>query len=194
MFGAQPNTSVLNTTEAKSKGIAFYGQAVFSINKYFDITFGARYDYENKKQRVLGEYLEDPDPTPIFETQPDTSATASYNAFSPKLGLTYHISEDHHLYGVYSRGYRTGGFTQLSADPSQPPLYQYKPEFSNNLEVGIKNNIFHNRLKVNISAFYIKVIDAQVPTLVLPEALTVTKNAGKLTSQGFEIELSATPI
>ena len=193
LFGAQPNTSVLNTTEAKSKGIAFYGQAIFSINKYLDVTFGARYDYESKKQRVLGEYLADPDPTPIFETQPDTSATASYNAFSPKLGLTYNISEDHHLYGVYSRGYRTGGFTQLSADPSQPPLYQYKPEFSNNLEIGLKNNIFHNRVKLNISAFYIKVIDAQVPTLVLPEALTVTKNAGKLTSQGFEIEISATP-
>jgi iron complex outermembrane recepter protein len=193
LFGAQPNTSVLNTTEAKSKGIAFYGQAIYSVNKYFDITFGARYDYERKKQRVLGEYLVDPSPDPIFETQPDTSATASYNAFSPKLGLTYNISEDHHLYGVYSRGYRTGGFTQLSADPSQPPLYQYKPEFSNNLEVGLKNNIFHNRLKVNVSAFYIKVIDAQVPTLVLPEALTVTKNAGKLTSKGLELELSAAP-
>ena len=193
LFGAQPNSSVLNTTEAKSKGIAFYGQAIFSVNKYLDITFGARYDYEHKKQRVLGEYLIDPNPTPIFETQPDTSATASYNAFSPKLGLTYNISEDHHLYGVYSRGYRTGGFTQLSSDPSQPPLYQYKPEFSNNFEIGIKNNILHNRVRLNVSAFYIKVIDAQVPTLVLPEALTVTKNAGELTSKGFEMELSATP-
>ncbi|HZB13945.1 MAG TPA: TonB-dependent receptor [Chryseolinea sp.] len=193
LFGAQPNTSILNTTEATSRGIAFYGQAIYSVNKYFDITVGARYDYEHKKQRVLGEYLMNPDPTPIFETQPDTSATASYNAFSPKLGLTYNITEDHHLYGVYSRGYRTGGFTQLSSDPSQPPLYQYKPEFSNNFEIGIKNNILHNRVRLNISAFYIKVIDAQVPTLVLPQALTVTQNAGELTSKGFEMELSATP-
>jgi len=193
IYGAQPNTSILNTTEAKSKGIAFYGQAIVSVGDHFDITFGARYDHENKEQRVLGEYFVDGLDDPVFETQPDTSATASYDAFSPKVGLTLNISEDHHVYGAFSRGYRTGGFTQLSSDPSQPPLYQYKPEFSNNLEVGMKNSFHHNRIRLNIAAFYIKVIDAQVPTLVLPNALTVTKNAGKLTSKGVEMEFSATP-
>ncbi len=142
LYGAQPNTSILNTTEANSKGIAFYGQAIYSLNKYLDITVGRRFDHEHKKQRVFGEYLMDPDPTPIFETQPDTSATTSYNAISPKVGLTYNISEDHHLYGVYTKGYRPGGFTQLSSDPSQPPLYQYKPEFSHNLEVGLRTVSF----------------------------------------------------
>jgi iron complex outermembrane receptor protein len=194
LFGAQPLTSILNTTEAKSKGIALYGQATYSFNENFDVTFGARYDYEHKEQRVLGEYLMDGNPTPLFETQPDTSATASYNAFSPKIGVTYHVDEDHHVYAVASRGYRTGGFTQLSSDPSQPPLYEYKPEFSNNIEVGMKNYFHHNRIRLNFSAFYIKVNDAQVPTLVLPEALTVTKNAGELTSKGVEVEFSATPI
>ena len=41
--------------------------------------------------------------------------------------------------------------------------------------------------------FYIKVNHAQVPTLVLPQALTVTKNAGELTSKGIELEVSVTP-
>ncbi len=193
LYGAQPNSSVINTTIAKSRGIAFYGQGTYAVNKYFEITLGARFDHERKEQSVLGEYQQDPDPEPIFESQPDTSATVSYNAFSPKFALTYNITEDHHLYGVYSRGYRTGGLTQLSSDPSQPPLYKYKPEYSNNIEIGIKNSFLHNRLRLNISAFYIKVQDAQVPSLVLPQALTVTKNAGELTSKGLEAELSATP-
>jgi iron complex outermembrane receptor protein len=46
---------------------------------------------------------------------------------------------------------------------------------------------------MNVALFYILVNDAQVPTLVLPEALTVTRNAGELKSRGVELELSATP-
>lgn len=33
-----------------------------------------------------------------------------------------------------------------------------------------------------------------MPTLLLPDAVTVTKNAGKLTSKGIELELAATPV
>jgi iron complex outermembrane receptor protein len=98
------------------------------------------------------------------------------------------------LYLTYSRGYRTGGLTQLSSDPSQPPLYPFKPEYSDNVEVGIKNNIFSNRLYLAIAAFYTRVRDAQVPTLVLPDAFTITRNAGKLTSKGIEMEIAAAPV
>jgi len=109
------------------------------------------------------------------------------------LGLAYHASENSNLYITYSRGYRTGGLTQLGSDPSQPPLHPYKPEYSDNIEIGIKNNLLLNRLYLNIAAFYTRVKDAQVPTLVIPDAITITRNAGKLTSKGIEMELSATP-
>jgi iron complex outermembrane receptor protein len=141
---------------------------------------------------VLGEYQ--PDGTPAFVVQPDTSASESFNAFSPKLGITYHISDDNQLYAIYSRGYRAGGFTQLSSDPSQPPLYSYKPEYSSNYEVGIKNDFLEKRLRLNVAAFYTIVNDAQVPTLILPDAVTIIRNAGKLTSKGGDLEVLATPI
>jgi iron complex outermembrane receptor protein len=193
LYGAQPNTSIVNTIKAESKGIAFFGQATYSFAKKVDLTFGLRYDYERKNQSVHGDYLMDPSPEPVFETQPDTSATVSFNAISPRLSATWHITENHHAYVVGSRGFRTGGLTQLSSDPSQPPLYAYKPEYSGNVEVGIKNNFLDNKVKLNAALFYLKVVDAQIPTLVLPDAFTITKNAGELTSQGLELEASATP-
>lgn len=98
------------------------------------------------------------------------------------------------VYGVYSRGFRTGGLTQLSSDPSQPPLYAYRPEYSNNFEVGLKSSFFGNLVQLNLAAFYSTIRDAQVPTLILPDAITVTKNAGKLTSKGVEAELASTPV
>jgi iron complex outermembrane receptor protein len=80
----------------------------------------------------------------------------------------------------------------LGADPSQPPLFAYKPEYSNNFELGLKNTFVENRARANISFFYTTITDAQVPTLVLPAAITVTKNAGSLTSKGVDAEFAAT--
>ena len=45
-----------------------------------------------------------------------------------------------------------------------------------------------------MAVFLTAVTDAQVPTLVLPDAITVTRNAGELTSKGGELELAATPV
>jgi iron complex outermembrane receptor protein len=188
------NFGLISSTKAKNSGIAFFGQATYSINDKLDVIAGMRYDYEKKKYDVLGEYQKDPNPNPLFETRPDTSAGANFSAFSPKLGLAYKFTAGNNLFVTYSRGYRTGGLTQLSSDPSQPPLYPYEPEYSNNIEAGIKNNFCNNRIHLNVAVFLTHVTHAQVPTFILPDAITVTRNAGKLTSKGIELELAATPV
>ncbi len=76
----------------------------------------------------------------------------------------------------------------MSPDPSQPALFSYKPEYSNNIEAGLKNSFLSNQLLL-VTAFYTTETDAQVPTLVLPSAVTITKNTGKLESKGIEAEL-----
>lgn len=183
------NFSTINTSTGKSAGIAVYGQGTYHATDRLDVIAGLRYDYERKKQSVMGEYQKD---AFVFPTQADTSATASFSAISPKVGLAYQAQENVNLYLTYSRGFRAGGLTQLSSDPSQPPLYSYKPEYSSNVEVGVKQTYWDNRIRFNASLFYIKANDVQVPTLILPDAITVTRNAGELTSKGVEAEISTT--
>jgi iron complex outermembrane recepter protein len=190
---AMPFSAVLNTSTGKSRGLALYGQATYAISK-LEITAGLRFDSERKEQQVKGEFLIDGVDEPVFVTQPDTSASATFNSFSPKLSIAYHIRDNQTVYITGSRGFRAGGLTQISPDPSQAPLYSYKPEHSFNLEAGMKNSVLNDKLVINFAAYYINVNDAQVPTLVLPEALTVTRNAGELTSKGVELELSAKPL
>ncbi len=187
------NYTIINTTKLKNEGIAFYGQAEYAISKSFSVTAGIRYDYQQSSEEVSGLYLPDGSTTG-FVTQPDTSGKASFNAVSPMVSFSYHASENAHIYVSYNRGYRTGGLTQLSTDPTQPPLYPYQPEYSNNYELGFKSNYFSNRLHANLAVFYNTVQDAQVPTLILPDAITVIKNAGGLTSKGFEAEIQALPL
>ncbi|TSD67268.1 TonB-dependent receptor [Inquilinus sp. KBS0705] len=180
----------INSNIEHSYGTAVFGQLVYTIDPKWDLTAGLRYDYEHKKEMVRGEFQ--PDGADPITTQNDTSSTASFKAFTPKLSIAYHASENNNLYASYSRGFRAGGISQLGSDPSSPPLRAYKPEYSNNYEVGSKNQFFNNRLRFNLSLFYILVNDAQVPTLILPDAITVTKNAGKLSSKGAEAEIAAT--
>ncbi|MGI4806385.1 MAG: TonB-dependent receptor [Janthinobacterium lividum] len=185
------NFTSINTNYGKNFGVALYGQGTYSLTDQFAFTAGLRYDYEHRRQSIQGEFQANGQAAIV--TRADTAATIAFHAFSPKIGLNYNLNEAQMLYATYSRGFRTGGISQLSSDPSQPPLVAYQPEYSNNYEIGSKNTFFNNRLRVNLAAFYTLVNHAQVPTLVLPDAITITKNVGKLHSKGVEIELAAKP-
>jgi len=184
------STTSISTT--LKKGFALYGQATYAINNQLNITLGLRNDYENQSESVLGNYQHDPS-TDQYITRSDTLGRTHFNALSPKFSLDYQVNNNSLWYGNYSRGFRAGGLSPLSSDPSQSPLLGYLPEYSSNFETGIKNNWLNNKLIVNIAVFYTKITDAQVPSLILPDAITITKNTGQLTSKGIEAEIFAIP-
>ena len=184
--------STINSSTTIKKGFALYGQATYALTNQLNITLGVRTDYENQAQSILGEYQHDPS-NQLYITTADTLGRTHFNALSPKLAMDYQANKNSLWYGSYSRGFRAGGLSPLSSDPSQPPLVGYLPEYSNNFETGIKNNWLGNKLILNVSLFYTKVTDAQVPSLILPDAITITKNTGQLTSKGLEAEVLAIP-
>jgi len=187
--------SLFSTTSISTtikKGLAFYGQASYALSDQLKINFGLRNDYENQSESILGSYQHDPS-SEQYITRSDTVGRTHFNALSPKLSLDYQVNNYSLWYAIYSKGFRAGGLSPLSSDPSQPPLVAYLPEYSNNFETGIKNNWLNNKLIVNIALFYTKITDAQVPSLVLPDAITITKNTGQLTSKGIEAEIFAIP-
>jgi iron complex outermembrane receptor protein len=187
------NFTDIAINNATNAGAAVFGQATYLISEQVDVTAGARYDYENKKLMINGAFQ--PDGGKAITMRSDTSSAASFKAFTPKLSIAWHPADNNTLYLAYSRGFRAGGISQLGLDPShQPPLYAYKPEYSNNYEAGSKNTFLDHRLRLNMTAFYTLVTDAQVPTLILPDAITITRNAGRLKSYGAEMEVAATPV
>jgi iron complex outermembrane receptor protein len=187
MGAPDKNFSLINTTLAEGSGIAAYGELGYSFTEQLQLTGGLRYDREEKEQQVLGEYQKDPDPVPQFAFRPDTSARASFSAFSPRVSLSFRPTADRALYLSWSRGFRAGGLTPLSSDPSQPPLHAFRPEYSNNIEAGSKNLWWDNRLLLNLAVFYTTLTNAQVPTLVLPDAVTITRNTGRLRSRAWRL-------
>ncbi len=185
------NFTLINTNKGINTGVALFGQASIPLSKQLELTLGIRYDRERRKLTVSGEYQKDPGPA--FPILSDTSGSETYSAISPKAGLQFNVSTDQNFYLTFSRGYRAGGLTSLGSDPSQVPLSSFEPENSNNIELGWKNFLLNRKLRINANLFYSFVENVQVPTLVLPDAVTVIRNSGKLSSRGAEIELGATP-
>jgi iron complex outermembrane receptor protein len=184
------NFTLINSTNSKRKGIALYGQATYTLSEKLNLTAGIRNDFEQIEQSVNGSMLMDNNKA-IYETQALISRTTDFGALSPKLGLDYNINATQMAFINYSKGFRAGGLSPLSSDPSQPPLIRYKPEYSNNIELGLKNTLFNNHARLNLTVFYTRLVDAQVPTLILPDAITIIQNRGKLNSKGIELEFTA---
>lgn len=186
--GTPTNVTSILSNKATNKGAAVFGMITYDLSDKWSIQAGLRYDYEHARLKGIGEFQQDGEDAII--TQADTSAAGNFQAFSPSINISYAMDEAHHIYGSYSRGFRTGGISPLSSNPAEASLRVFDPEYSNNIEFGSKNR-FLNRIQLNVAAFYTRVNQVQVPTLVLPDAITVTQNTGRMKSMGLEMELVA---
>ena len=185
------NFALIATNLGKGEGLAGYGQATWALTSKLLLTGGIRYDREWKRLSVEGAYEKTGGPS--FITRPDTSGKGAYAAFSPKAGLQYLISDRSSAHLTYTRGFRAGGLSTLGSDPSQPPLIGYDPESSNHFELGWKAAFAQNRIRTYIALFQSQIGNAQVPTLIMPDAITVTRNAGSIRSRGLELETEWRP-
>ncbi|UKM64837.1 TonB-dependent receptor [Flavobacteriaceae bacterium GSB9] len=113
--------------------------------------------------------------------------------FSPKFGLLYQpIKDKLSVFGNYQNGF-TNVAPQLVGNPDDGPqtLQTFDPEQANQLEFGIKTNLFNNRLNVTISYYDIKVKDRVITD---PSSPFNKIQGGEVVSKGFEIEINANPI
>ena len=119
-----------------------------------------------------------------FQTAPckilDKRVTESGN--SPKVNLTYRITEDAMTYVTYSEGFRPGGVNRVGILPP------YKADFLKNYEVGWKTDWFDRRVRFNGAIFREDWNDFQFSFLG-PNSVTQIANAGKARIKGIETDL-----
>ena len=112
---------------------------------------------------------------------------------SPKFGIVYQpIKDKLSVFGNFQNGF-TNVAPQLVGNPKDGPqtLQTFDPEQANQLEFGIKTNLFNNRLNATISYYDIKVKDRVITD---PSSIFNKIQGGEIVSKGFEIEINANPI
>lgn len=184
--------TLVTTNLGSNYGAAVYGQANYPLSGSVKLIAGLRWDNEFRKMTVSGEYQKEPNIA--FQTQQDSTGKTSYTAISPKLGLQYIMNEDRMMFLTYNKGFRAGGLTSLGSDPSQVPLSIYSPETSHTFEWGIKSQFLENSVRINLATFFSFIRNVQTPVLILPDAITIIRNAGSLQSKGMELEIEAKPV
>jgi len=161
-------------------GVGIFGQTVLTFWDKLDLTFGLRYDHEFKQADLFtGATLL----TPMAINIDDSD---DFGQVSPRIALSYDVTDHAMVYGSISKGFKAGGFNATAPAGSA----SYDEETSWTYETGVKTKWLDDRLAVNAALFYIDWNDVQLdqPNPANP-LLFFVDNAGSAVSKGAEMEV-----
>ena len=177
-------------TEQRYTGFSVFGNADYPIIGRLRAIAGIRFEIENNHADVVRSYTKDGNTGyqyPNLGAIPaEFEETATFNATSPKVGLSYEITDDVMFFGNVARGYRPGGINPFTTEAEAA---KFDPEFSWNYEAGVKSMFLQNRVRANLTGFYIDYKDQQLYTLINLETFNIGRaNLGRSISYGTELE------
>lgn len=201
-FGAGTSAAVANGFPANSpynadlpyniKQLAIFGEGTYSITDAFDVTVGGRYyDFVETRRFVTGG---------LFSNLDNRRDKTRSNGISPRVLLSYDVSEDVSINAQASKGFRLGGVN----DPLNLPLctpadaalfggfQDYDDETLWNYEVGVKSQ--GRGFTFNAAGFYNDIRNLQVTLDAGSCSSRIVFNVDKAHSMGVEFELGLSPV
>jgi iron complex outermembrane receptor protein len=124
---------------------------------------------------------------------PDPRRERTWDSWTPRVILDWKPNDAQMYYVSAAKGFKTGGFNdQINIFDTERA---YAPETNWTYEIGTKQAFFDRRLLVNATLFYIDWSNQQVVSASSrgPANNTFIANAAQSTSQGFELDISASP-
>ncbi|NIB41514.1 TonB-dependent receptor [Pseudomaricurvus alkylphenolicus] len=196
-LGAQPGDYVSFDAEWETENLAIFGQATYEMSEDWVATLGLRYTRESKQARL---YAQPYSSAALFGTG-QTLVEQAYSAidadlerdFSGVTGLasiSYFWDTGVMLFASVSTGTKSGGFNGVSADDASP---DFDEENTTNYELGIKSQLFDNRLQLNVTAFHTLFDDLQFQAQLPNGVGFFVSNAAQGTSTGLSVDFSALP-
>jgi len=180
---------------------ALYGEVSYEITPAWQVTAGARlYSYELETFQAVDFPLLN---SVFFGAAPD-AITLDFEPGGQedegwlfKFNTSYQFTDDILGYLTVSEGYRIGNSNGVGPCPVPLPSNQlscalpnelaYQPDKTLNYEVGLKTQLFDDRLTLNGSAYFIEWSDPQVSSATENGLIPITKNGSAAESKGVEL-------
>ncbi len=163
---------------SETTALAVFGEGTYSVSDRLDLVVGMRYSDEtrdgNNDVRLVNF------PTPLLDNVAEFDE-ASFDDFTPKLGLNYTMNDNTFVYGSISQGFKAGGFN-IGSYQNTP----FEPEEITAFEFGLKTDLLENRLRVNSALFFYDYQEYQFQDV--ENNNTVIRNAAEAEILGLEIE------
>lgn len=164
---------------------AVFGEMTLPLGGQFKLTTGLRYTWEKKSTDAS--WVAKPDnPNPIRFARDSQSLSDSY--LTGRLALSHALTPQLNLYGVYARGYKTGGFNDEGTNYTNGlPDLPYKAATVDSYEAGLKFESADRRLALNGALFLNKVKDDHLLAYDVATFAANTENYDTR-SRGLELE------
>jgi iron complex outermembrane receptor protein len=186
---------------------ALFGEVSYQFTDQFQMTFGARYfDVEDDFSESIGLPLLnqilgiDPDNPGEQIALNSTSAKESVDDVIYKFNASYDINDESMAYFTFSQGYRNGGSNAIANCDDLPVndnvvcgsagQLAYKPDTTDNYELGLRNQFLDGRMTLNGAIYYIHWDQVQVGDVSESGAFPITLNGDDATSKGLELEFN----
>ncbi|EIZ78162.1 TonB-dependent receptor-like protein [Novosphingobium sp. Rr 2-17] len=194
-------------TKPETNSYAAFGQLTWTFTPKLSVTGGLRYTWEKKS----GSYsaTQDGDVADV-STLGAYAATAQSirNSYAPSGGdyyasksggnvsglltLNYQATDNASLYATYSRGYKSAAINLVRQSAGLDVFI--KPEKVDAFELGLKTQLFENKLTFNTALFWTNVNNYQANIYDTENRVTYLSNAGKVRSRGVEVDIRANPV
>ncbi|MEP5937249.1 MAG: TonB-dependent receptor [Erythrobacter sp.] len=190
-------TNTGTATELRSQGgqthrnYAAFAQIDYDVTDRLSISLGGRYTYEEK------DFFSSLFRPVALGLSPRINLSDTWSNFGPKVGFDYRLTDDALVYGSYSKGFKSGGFSVRGSTATA--LGPFDEESVDAFEIGLKADWFDNRLRTNIAIFQSNYSDLQRTVIRSstdpnnPQE-TITDNAANATVKGIEMEVTAVPV
>lgn len=179
-----------------------FAQAEYEIVPKLTAVLGGRLTYEEKEGRIatFGSNMGAPcgaaPAGALADCAFDFEDTESWTFVQPKVALQYAFQDAGVIYGQFSQGYRSGGYNLRNTIPGEDPG-PWDPEQNNAFELGIKGNLWDQKIRYSAAGFYTLIDDMQrevnipVPGVGVGQFINNTADA---TIYGFEAEVTIAPV
>jgi iron complex outermembrane receptor protein len=184
--------------------IALYADWTFDLNDKLTLDVGARYTDEDKRARVLNRGYTDATFTkPSGVVAANFDKSINFKNVSPKFSLDYELTPDVMLYGLATRGFKSGGFNIRAQATAVPRSAEpFDDESVDSIEIGSKMSLLDQSLFLNLAYFHNKYKDIQLSVFTAFDSngdgtddsfFGDFTNAGAGTVQGVEVEYQWLP-
>ncbi|ELX09420.1 TonB-dependent receptor [Janthinobacterium sp. HH01] len=188
-----PNDFFSGMQNTRSRQVALFAEGTYTVWDKLDLTAGVRLfrgtqDFDLRFTGLFGNLVGATPSAPVGQPEVSNSSATSQGA-NPRFAAAYHVDANHTLYASVGKGFRYGGNNQpvpFNFCGVNAPA-TFAPDSLWNYEVGSKNTLLDQRMTFNASAYVIEWKDVQVFNK-LPCTYYFTQNAGKLRSEGLELE------
>lgn len=193
--------TLTNTTEA----YAGYLQGDLNLTDALTLTAGIRYTDETKTFSIRDNRASCNDGTlePTCLSDPNLVAAngvpipreQNVGIWTPRFAVNYEPSRDLLFFASATRGFKSGGWNARGTAPSE--LLPFGPEKVWSYEIGGKTELLDNRLRVNLTAFWLDVSDLQTLSAFARQNGSIaflTRNFANYENKGIELELNAVPV